>query len=200
VVLLGGCAYVLLGVPMAGRQGGSSSSAGGGGGSGIRSHPHYSHWLMLAALCADGLAFARGTRRRGGLATLRAPLAVRQQEQEVGDQGVTKRRGGSNKVSAPAALPRRSRSKTGGKDKQAPKKGHRSTRSKCSRMGSGGDKAAAEPPGPPPPPPPSGPPPTRTGQLAGGSAGVPTPVREWQPTRSAHLATGARETGVKVQL
>eukprot|EP01047_Picozoa_sp_COSAG01_P088927 COSAG01_NODE_21166_length_915_cov_1.062500_1_plen_253_part_01 len=83
VVLLGGGAYVLLGVAMAGRQGGSSGSAGGGGGSGIRSHPHYSHWLMVAALCADGLAFARGTRRRGGLATLRAPLAVRQQEQDV---------------------------------------------------------------------------------------------------------------------
>ena len=36
-----------------------------------------------------------------------------------------------------------------------------------------------------------------TGTLA---AQVPPPTREWQPTRTGHLAAGARETGVKVQL
>ena len=144
---------------------------------GWRAHPHSRHWVELLALSRDGAFFSRraigmGGRSKGGIG--RTPLL----DSKAGGSG------GAHSDSLLAGPQPPSPAKKDKKKKQkksSEESKHSGSKSKGLRSdsdkGDGGDQAGAATPTPEPP-----------------------PAREWQPTRTGHLAVGARETGVKVQL
>ena len=148
----------------------------------LRQHPHWQHWCALGALVTDGCSFlaavgrsgARGRRagRVGG--GLREPLAAT----SPGGGSPEERRRGSS-----ASSSHRSHSSKRSSSGKSSSKNKKDKGQKDSRKGKKSKKATT----PPPPPPVEAPAPAAV-------------APEWKPTRTGHLAVGARETGVKVVL
>jgi hypothetical protein len=85
-LLLGGVAYLGAGVVYGGRT---------GGGAGLAAHPHHEHFVAVQGLVADGLAFARGSKRGGGGGYSAVPSVPRSSSSRGG--GTTSESRGSGK-------------------------------------------------------------------------------------------------------
>jgi hypothetical protein len=137
-------------------------------------HPHTAQWLAVWGLVIDGWQFAKGKGRYRKLGA-----AVTADARSMG-------RGGIDSVFREV---RTSDSSTnGGKTKGKKKGGSKRAQAPKGHTRKGGSREGAND--------------SETTECAPSSLGLSQPesVREWQPTRSAHLAAGARETGVKVQM
>ena len=172
-LLLVSALYLGVGMGMAHRQG-----ARGGWQELL---PHKQQWKEVRALAADGLAFVRA----GGKASRQAssvqqqqqqqPLVVSRRDSDTQEHGSSRGRGSSI---LNVALKGKKEANKGKKTKKSKKIGSDSHKDPAllAQGGGGGATSSALPPPP-----------------AAGS-----PEREWAPTRTGHLAVGARETGVKV--
>ena len=181
-VLLAGCAYLVGGIAMGKRAG--AKPAGPAGGVRIlaaaRLHPHWAVWEQTAGLAKDGVLFilARsGVRLGSGMHTPLLEAAVPPPPPPADDDDGG-RSGGSRERE------RRSKGKSKGrrsKDGKSGGKDGKSGRSRSSAADAGGDSADPQPP-------------------AAAAAVDPAAAVEWRPTPRSHLSSGARETGVKIQL
>jgi hypothetical protein len=184
VLGLCGGAYVGGGVALGRLRG-----RGRGGGEGLpalAAHPHWGTWLALLSLCADGVAFARATRT--GRGRLGAEDRGRSEHREKllgggsGQHGTGARGcgldGSSRKTKTKKAKKQKKSSAGAGAGAGAGRRDHGAGGGAGRRDHLHGNQSSLA--------------------VDGGGVAAAAPAREWAPTRTGHLAVGARETGVKV--
>jgi hypothetical protein len=146
-----------------------------GRGQGFAAHPHRHRWVELHGLIRDGLGWTRWKLLDGRTKTTQyTPI-----------RGVVKGHKNSSPRSAKSASPGSvksdsPRSKNKARKEKNEKKEKKSSKSRSGAVGGSGGQIASSPP---------------STQASRSTSAV---EREWQPTRSTHLSSGARETGVKV--
>jgi hypothetical protein len=149
-----------------------------GRGGGLNAHPHRHRWAELHGLVLDGMGWAQwrllGRRGRGGAGQY-VPLTKGAAAREVncGGRSASPRSSVKVKGESPGAKKKRRKGKAGKK----------LSRSRSEATEDSGGEGGSWP----------SPAPLATHAAAAAPAG-----REWRPTRSMHLSSGARETGVKV--
>ena len=163
-------AGLALGVYVGGGAVAGKKTGGGHQKGWLASHPHYGMWQEGGALCRDGLNFSRGGGGGGGR---RRAGGSREREGPL----LAAAGGGSDDGGGGGGSSKRSKSKSQ-KEKQGLGKSSKQSSKSKRRGGTPIEEENKE-----------------RGITA---AEVPAPPPEWKPTRTGHLAVGARETGVKV--
>ena len=140
---------------------------------GLAAHPHYTRWQAAYALVIDGVAFALGRRSRAA-----TPHTA------DSDDGRSSTRSLRQPLAAAGSAPGKNpavQSDAKARARSKNEKGKEKERGK-SKKGKEPRKGKQDQTDPEPPP----------------AQQPPAAAPEWKPTRTGHLAIGARETGVKV--